>query len=108
MTGPPDEAWWQRASASDVWWKHAVIYCLDVKTFRDSDGDGTGDLVGLVDRLDHIRELGVNCIWPMPIHPSPHLDDGYDVCDHYGVHPKLGSLGDFVMFVRAATGTACA
>ncbi|HWI04080.1 MAG TPA: alpha-amylase family glycosyl hydrolase, partial [Acidimicrobiales bacterium] len=77
------------------WYKQAVIYCLDVETFQDSNGDGIGDLAGLTSRLDYLARLGVTCIWLNPIHPSPNKDDGYDVADFYAVDPRLGSLGDF-------------
>src|SRR5215211_303379 len=78
------------------WYRHGVVYCLDVDTFQDSDGDGIGDLPGLIDRLDYLAWLGITCIWLNPVHPSPDRDDGYDITDFYGVHPQLGSLGDFV------------
>jgi maltose alpha-D-glucosyltransferase/alpha-amylase len=84
------------------WFRHGVIYCLDVDTYQDSDGDGIGDLPGLIDRLDHLARLGVTCIWLNPIHPSPDRDDGYDITDFYAVHPRLGSLGDFVELVHQA------
>ncbi|MGZ4632906.1 MAG: alpha-amylase family glycosyl hydrolase, partial [Actinomycetes bacterium] len=80
---------------SERWYKEAVIYCVDVDTFQDSDGDGCGDLRGLISRLDYLSRLGVTCLWLNPIHPSPNRDDGYDVADYYGVEPRLGSLGDF-------------
>ena len=80
---------------SERWYKEAVIYCVDVDTFQDSDGDGCGDLRGLISRLDYLARLGVTCLWLNPIHPSPNRDDGYDVADYYGVEPRLGSLGDF-------------
>ena len=84
------------------WYRHAVIYCLDVDTFQDSDGDGIGDLAGLIDRLDYLARLGVTCIWLNPIHPSPNRDDGYDITDFYGIHPRLGSLGDFTELIHQA------
>ena len=80
---------------SERWYKEAVIYCVEVDTFRDSDGDGFGDLRGLISRLDYLAWLGVTCLWLNPIHPSPHRDDGYDVADYYAVDSRLGSLGDF-------------
>jgi trehalose synthase len=87
---------------SDVWWKNAIFYCLDVETFRDGNGDGIGDFVGLAEQLDYLAGLGVTCLWLMPFYPSPNRDDGYDITDYYTVDPRLGSLGDFVEFVRTA------
>ena len=84
------------------WYKQAVIYCLDVETFQDSNGDGVGDLPGLISRLDYLERLGVNCVWLNPIHPTPNCDDGYDVADFYGVDPRLGNLGDFVELIHQA------
>ena len=86
----------------EQWFRQAVIYCVDVDTYQDSDGDGIGDLPGLIDRLDHLARLGVTCIWLNPVHPSPNCDDGYDVTDFYAVHPDLGTLGDFVELIHQA------
>ncbi|RJL35997.1 alpha-amylase family protein [Bailinhaonella thermotolerans] len=87
---------------SDLWWKNAVIYCLDVETYKDGNGDGVGDFPGLTQQIDHLDRLGVTCIWLMPFYPSPDLDDGYDITDFYSVDPRLGTLGDFVEFIRTA------
>ncbi|MET0728713.1 MAG: alpha-amylase family glycosyl hydrolase, partial [Acidimicrobiales bacterium] len=87
---------------SDLWWKTAVVYCLDVETFLDWNGDGIGDLAGLVQRIDYLAELGVTCLWLMPIYPTPDRDDGYDVIDFYGVDPRLGNHGDLVELIRTA------
>ncbi|MEU4191931.1 alpha-amylase family protein [Kribbella sp. NPDC026611] len=87
---------------ADVWWKNAVIYCLDVETFFDSDGDGRGDLTGVCQRIDHLAELGVTCLWLMPFYPTPDRDDGYDITDFYGVDPRLGSHGDLVELITLA------
>jgi trehalose synthase len=90
------------AQTGDLWWKNAIVYCLDVETFLDATGDGTGDIAGLTERLDHLAGLGVTCLWLMPFYPSPNRDDGYDITDYYGVDDRLGSLGDFVALVRTA------
>ncbi|GAA4803656.1 alpha-amylase family protein [Streptomyces ziwulingensis] len=87
---------------SDLWWKNAVVYCLDVETYQDSDGDGIGDFAGLTQRIDHLVRLGVTCVWLMPFYPTRERDDGYDITDFYGVDPRLGTLGDFTEFVRTA------
>jgi trehalose synthase len=87
---------------SDLWWKNAVVYCLDVETFLDWNGDGHGDFQGLVQRIDYLAELGVTCLWLMPFYPSPDRDDGYDITDFFGVDSRYGHLGDFVEFVRTA------
>lgn len=86
----------------DLWWKTAVVYCLDVETFYDSDGDGVGDLAGLAQRIDHLADLGVTCLWLMPFYPTAEKDDGYDITDFYAVDPRLGTLGDLVEVVRTA------
>ena len=82
--------------------QNAVIYCLNVETFIDSNGDGVGDFAGLTERLPYLAGLGVTCLWLLPFYPSPNKDDGYDVADFYGVHPRTGSLGDFVEFMNHA------
>jgi trehalose synthase len=87
---------------ADLWWKNAIVYCLDVETFLDGDGDGCGDLRGLIERVDYLAGIGVSCLWLMPFFPSPSRDDGYDITDFYNVDPLLGSLGDFVVFLRTA------
>ena len=87
---------------SDQWWKTAVVYCLDIETFFDSDGDGVGDIAGVVERIDYLAELGVTCLWLMPFYPTPDRDDGYDVMDFYGVDERLGNHGDVVELIRTA------
>ena len=86
----------------DLWHKDAVIYCLEVENFRDGNGDGIGDFRGLTDQLSYIAGLGFNTIWLLPFHPTPFLDNGYDVTDYFNVDARLGTLGDFVEFVHAA------
>jgi maltose alpha-D-glucosyltransferase / alpha-amylase len=87
---------------SDRWYESAVIYCLDIDTYQDSNGDGFGDIRGLIGRLDYLARLGVTCIWLNPIHPSPDRDDGYDVVDFYNVDAQFGNLGDFAELLHRA------
>ncbi len=77
------------------WYKDAVLYELYVRAFNDSSGNGHGDLLGVVEKLDYLANLGVDCLWLLPIQPSPLKDDGYDVSDYYGIHPDYGTLDDF-------------
>jgi maltose alpha-D-glucosyltransferase / alpha-amylase len=90
------------AKAYDLWWKNAVLYCLDVELFCDGNGDGVGDFPGLTSKVDYLAGLGVTCVWLMPFYPTPNKDNGYDISDFYGVDPRLGTLGDLVVFLRAA------
>lgn len=87
---------------SDLWWKTAIFYNLNVETFMDWNDDGVGDLGGLGQRLDYLEELGVTCIWLAPFYPSPRQDNGYDISDYFGVNERNGHLGDFVEMVRTA------
>ncbi|MEQ8672347.1 MAG: alpha-amylase family protein [Aggregatilineales bacterium] len=89
-------------NSKDLWYKDSIIYCLDVETYQDSDGDGIGDFRGLITRLPEISSLGINCIWLLPFYPSPNRDNGYDITDYYSVDPRLGTLGDFVEFMLRA------
>jgi maltose alpha-D-glucosyltransferase / alpha-amylase len=87
---------------SERWYRNAVIYSLDVRAFQDSNDDGVGDLRGVISRIDYLSRLGINTLWLGPLHPSPWLDGGYDVTDHYNIHPALGSLGDFAELMNVA------
>jgi alpha-glucosidase len=88
----------------DDWWQRGVVYQIYPRSFADSDGDGMGDLPGIIEHLDHLGPdgLGVDAIWLSPIYPSPGLDNGYDVSDHSSVDPRLGTEADFDRLVEGA------
>jgi len=85
-----------------LWYKDAIIYQIHIKAFRDSNRDGYGDLPGLIEKLDYIQSLGVNCIWLLPFYPSPLRDDGYDIAEYEAIHPQYGTLEDFRRFLSEA------
>jgi maltose alpha-D-glucosyltransferase / alpha-amylase len=88
-------------SNSEKWYKEAIFYEIDPRTFFDSNGDGIGDLQGILQKLDYVKSIGVDCIWLLPIFPSPLKDGGYDIEDYYGIHPDLGTLDDLKELVEA-------
>jgi maltose alpha-D-glucosyltransferase/alpha-amylase len=93
----------QRKRTQDpLWFKDAVIYETHVRSFHDSNDDGIGDLRGLVQKLDYLQDLGVTCLWLLPLFPSPLKDDGYDIADYEAIHPDYGTLDDFRELVGAA------
>ncbi|NVJ23077.1 maltose alpha-D-glucosyltransferase [Myxococcus sp. AM011] len=85
-----------------LWYKKALIYELHLRAFHDSNGDGHGDIPGLIEKLPYLQDLGVDCLWILPHYPSPLRDDGYDIADYYGVHPDYGTLADFQRMVEEA------
>ncbi len=85
-----------------LWYRDAIFYEVYVRGFFDSTGDGNGDLRGLIAKLDYLQELGVDCLWLMPIYASPLKDDGYDIADFYRIHPAIGTVEDFEALTRAA------
>ncbi len=85
-----------------LWFKDAIFYEVPVRSFYDSSNDGSGDFIGLTERLPYIRNLGVDCIWLLPFYPSPLRDDGYDIADFYDIHPDYGTLDDFKAFLDRA------
>jgi maltose alpha-D-glucosyltransferase / alpha-amylase len=89
-------------SEDSFWYKHAVFYEVYVRGFYDSNADGIGDFPGLTEKLDYIRDLGVDCIWLLPMYPSPLRDGGYDIADFYSILPEYGTLEDFKAFLAAA------
>ena len=88
----------------ELWYMDAIFYQVYVRAFYDSNGDGHGDIKGLTLKLDYLQELGVDCLWLMPIYPSPLRDDGYDIADYYNVAETFGTLDEFTELVRAAHG----
>ncbi|MFI1992138.1 alpha-glucosidase [Actinoplanes sp. NPDC020271] len=80
---------------TDSWWKKAVVYQIYPRSFADSDGDGMGDLRGVINHLDHLAELGVDVLWLSPIYPSPQDDNGYDISDYQDIEPMFGTLEIF-------------
>jgi maltose alpha-D-glucosyltransferase / alpha-amylase len=87
---------------SEPWYKNAVFYEVSVSAFKDSNGDGRGDLRGLSEKLDYLQNLGVDCVWLMPIYPSPLKDDGYDISDYYNVAKAFGELDDLKFLLNNA------
>ncbi len=85
-----------------MWYKDAIFYEVYVRAFNDSNGDGHGDLPGLIEKLDYLQELGITCLWLLPVYPSPLKDDGYDIANYYDIHPSYGTLDDFKTLVDEA------
>jgi len=84
------------------WYKNAIFYEVYVRGYKDSNGDGHGDLAGLTEKLDYLQYLGVDCLWLLPIYPSPLKDDGYDISDYFNIHETYGRLEDFRRLVDEA------
>jgi len=84
------------------WWKTTVFYQIYPRSFQDSDGDGFGDIPGIISRLDELAALGVGCLWLSPLYPSPDADNGYDIADYCAIDQRYGSLDDFDELVRQA------
>lgn len=80
---------------NQTWWKESVVYQIYPSSFKDSDGDGRGDLRGIISKLDYLAELGVNVIWLCPVYRSPGADNGYDISDYYEIDPQYGTMEDF-------------
>jgi maltose alpha-D-glucosyltransferase/alpha-amylase len=89
-------------ATDDLWYKDAIFYELQVKSFYDSNADGVGDFRGLIEKLDYLQELGVNCLWITPFYLSPQRDDGYDIADYNGVNPDYGTFQDVKQFLKEA------
>ncbi|WP_281533127.1 glycoside hydrolase family 13 protein [Anaerocolumna aminovalerica] len=89
-------------SKKEQWWKPAVIYQIYPKSFQDSNGDGIGDLQGIISRLDYLQELGINAIWLSPVYRSPQDDNGYDISDYQDIDPMFGTLEDMEQLITEA------
>jgi oligo-1,6-glucosidase len=83
------------STTSENWWKNAIIYQIYPRSFKDGDGDGVGDLKGIISKLDYLQSLGINTMWLNPIYASPNFDNGYDVSDYYKIQPEFGTMKDF-------------
>ena len=84
------------------WWKRAIIYQVYPRSFQDSNGDGVGDIPGIISRLDYLKSLGVDALWLSPVYTSPNRDYGYDIADYYTVNPEFGTLDDMKQLITEA------
>ncbi len=96
---PPQETWFE---SDPLWFKRAVFYEIHLRAFHDGNDDGSGDFRGLTEKLDYLQWLGVDCVWLLPMYPSPLRDGGYDIADFFSIHPDYGTIEDFRAFVEAA------
>ncbi|MCD8370175.1 MAG: alpha-glucosidase [Clostridiales bacterium] len=86
----------------EKWWKHAVIYQIYPKSFQDSNGDGIGDIQGVIRRLDYLQELGIDAVWLCPVYRSPQDDNGYDISDYQDIDPMFGTMQDMEELIQKA------
>ena len=84
------------------WWKKSVVYQIYPKSFNDTTGNGAGDLQGIIEKLDYLKELGVDVIWLTPIYDSPQRDNGYDISDYYPIYEEYGTMEDFERLLEEA------
>ncbi|WP_043929927.1 alpha,alpha-phosphotrehalase [Bacillus sp. EB01] len=87
---------------NEPWWKRSVVYQIYPKSFKDSSGKGVGDIVGIIDKLDYLKQLGVDVIWLTPIYKSPQRDNGYDISDYFSIHEEYGTMEDFDRLLEEA------
>lgn len=92
----------KRYSEDPLWYKDGIIYQVHIKSFKDSNNDGIGDIKGITAKLDYILSLGINILWVLPFYPSPMKDDGYDISDYLSINPDFGTLDDFKEFLEEA------
>ena len=84
------------------WWQDSVVYQIYPKSFQDTNGDGIGDIPGIISRLDYLKELGVNVIWLSPVYRSPNEDNGYDISDYRDINPEYGTMADMENLIADA------
>ena len=84
------------------WWKESVVYQIYPRSFKDSNGDGIGDLNGITEKMDYLKELGINVIWLSPVYQSPNDDNGYDISDYRAIMKEFGTMEDFERMLEAA------
>ena len=87
---------------SNEWWKKEIAYQIYPKSFKDSNGDGIGDLRGIIEKLDYLEDLGVTLLWLCPIYKSPMDDNGYDISDYYDINPEFGTMADLEELIEKA------
>ena len=85
-----------------AWWKESVVYQIYPRSFKDSNGDGIGDLRGIIEKLDYLRNLGVDVLWLSPIYKSPNDDNGYDISDYRDIMTEFGTMADFDELLKTA------
>src|ERR1043165_8428242 len=83
-----------------LWWQQGIIYQVYPRSFQDSNGDGVGDIRGVIQRISYLKELGITAVWLSPVYPSPMADFGYDISDYTGIDPLFGTLEDFDQLVK--------
>ena len=84
------------------WWKNAVVYQIYPRSFQDSNGDGIGDIRGIISRLDYLADLGIDAVWLSPVYRSPQDDNGYDISDYQDIDPMFGTLDDMEELIAKA------
>jgi glucan 1,6-alpha-glucosidase len=92
----------KQTSDTYKWWKNAVIYQIYPKSFQDSNGDGIGDIPGIITRLDYLKKLGIDAIWLSPVYRSPQYDNGYDISDYKDIDPMFGTMNDMENLIKEA------
>ena len=90
-----------------AWWKEAVVYQVYPRSFQDSDGNGMGDIPGIISRLDYIKSLGVDVVWLNPVYQSPNDDNGYDISDYRAIMREMGTMADFDRLLRLRLNQGC-